>query len=332
MRWLDKLIGRYIANKLLRAPNGGRVDARDLLPCPPLFDEAFHYTGHNGDILAAWVMQPRAWRVSVERERVSGERLERITDQYQAPRQMNGDAPWVVIEASDEPVTDRNRTILLLHGWWDSVLGRPYLRSLATQFASAGYRVVMPDLRGHGLSQGRFLSYGLLDRYDIKHLIDELAERGWVGDGVGVFGHSYGGNVALMTAAEDERIRAVVSASAPHSLRGVLPASVDRVKPQIARWVSMAALDRAIERANRKTGLNYYDSSAEEAITKTTAPVLLIHGERDTTVPFESSQRIIRSRPEGTETLFWPDEAHASFFTSRMDELRDRSLSFFDQH
>jgi 3-oxoadipate enol-lactonase len=80
-------------------------------------------------------------------------------------------------------------TIVLLHGfcgssaYWKNVI--PVL--------SQNYRVITPDLRGHGRSEVPLDTYSMEQMADdVKHLLDELQ----VSDAV-MFGHSLGGYVTL---------------------------------------------------------------------------------------------------------------------------------------
>lgn len=87
---------------------------------------------------------------------------------------------------------ERNQPILCLHGAYDH--GRMW-DGLAPRLASLGYRVVAPDLRGHGDS-GRIGS-GMMwnaSALDVACLAREL------GPPVGVVGHSFGGGQALYAA------------------------------------------------------------------------------------------------------------------------------------
>ena len=93
--------------------------------------------------------------------------------------------------------------IVLLHGYpAEKADLLPMAAALAGRFT-----VLLLDLRYFGRSEGRVTTLGLRERVDLRRTIDALVARGFTG--FGVFGLSLGGAVAMMTAAEDRRIRAI---------------------------------------------------------------------------------------------------------------------------
>ncbi|MGY5853068.1 MAG: alpha/beta fold hydrolase [Candidatus Thorarchaeota archaeon] len=86
--------------------------------------------------------------------------------------------------------------------------GPDQVKGIATRLAQAGFAVLTFDFRGFRRSDGLFTLAGeILDaEVAISHLLEsELTVDSWVG----VYGPSYGGAVAVITAAQDMRISAV---------------------------------------------------------------------------------------------------------------------------
>ena len=94
-------------------------------------------------------------------------------------------------------------TIVLLHGYpADKADMLPIAAMLARRFT-----VLLLDLRYFGRSEGRATTLGLRERDDLRGTLDVLAALGF--KRFGVFGFSLGGAIAMTTAAEDRRIRAI---------------------------------------------------------------------------------------------------------------------------
>jgi len=162
-------------------------------------------------------------------------------------------------------------TVFALHGIRDS---RESMPGWGPMLAAAGYRAVLPDLRGQGRSSGDALSYGVLESRDLTQALDALSERGLVAGPVGVMGNSYGAAAAIEWAGRDPRVQAVVAVSPFASLREVVAGYLPfRLPPSLVA--------RSIERAGARGGFDPDDASPARAITQTRAPVLLIHGEDD---------------------------------------------------
>lgn len=109
--------------------------------------------------------------------------------------------PAVVLVGGSGP-TDRDET----------VAGIPVLGQLANALADAGYLVLRYDRRGVGQSGGRPETATLADfAEDLRAAVKFLADRKNVDPKrIAVVGHSEGGWVALLAAAKDRRIGAVV--------------------------------------------------------------------------------------------------------------------------
>ncbi|MEV5328220.1 CocE/NonD family hydrolase [Nonomuraea sp. NPDC052634] len=104
--------------------------------------------------------------------------------------------------------------VMLAHGFGGS---KRSMRDQAIRLAQQGYGVLTWSARGFGRSGGQIaLNSPDYEVKDVKQLIDWLAKRPDVqldaaGDPrVGIAGGSYGGAIALMTAAYDKRVDAIV--------------------------------------------------------------------------------------------------------------------------
>lgn len=99
--------------------------------------------------------------------------------------------------------------VILNHGFRENRLGGiPVARMLSKR----GYGVLLYDLRGHGRSEGNLSTWGWAEVNDLLGALDFVCGRHEVdAQRVGVYGFSLGGQIALRTAAQDRRIRAVVA-------------------------------------------------------------------------------------------------------------------------
>jgi ABC-2 type transport system ATP-binding protein len=120
----------------------------------------------------------------------------------------------------------RYPAIILAHGFGGT---KADLAGQARTLAAADYVVLTYTARGFGASGGRIhLDAPVYEVADVSHLVDTLAARRDVeldGPGdprVGIAGGSYGGGLALLAAAHDHRIDAVLSALAWNDLATAL--------------------------------------------------------------------------------------------------------------
>lgn len=109
-----------------------------------------------------------------------------------------------------EPADRADRTIVLLHGAAEHSARH---RHVAKRLCGYGWRVVTPDLRGHGLSGGRPMHLGKFADYldDLERLYDQLDLRP---ESTVQIGHSMGGLATVRFAQERrDRLAAIALAS-----------------------------------------------------------------------------------------------------------------------
>jgi pimeloyl-ACP methyl ester carboxylesterase len=191
-----------------------------------------------------------------------------------------------------EPRLPPRATILVLHGIRDQ---KDYLRHVGLHLAEAGYRAVLVDSRGHGRSSGAYLTWGVQEARDLSQLVDALG----FGDGpLGVFGESYGAAVSIQWGAHDPRVRAVVAVAPFSSLREIIPDWFRLNVPVLGRLLPRAFFRRAVEKGARLAGFDPDAACPREAAARSHAPVLILHGADDITVPFAESESIARRAPD----------------------------------
>lgn len=131
------------------------------------------------------------------------------------------DGTTIVATLYEPDVSEPQPAVLTTHGWGGTRADR---EPLARFYASHGYVVLAYDSRGFGASGGQVDVDGPNEVGDAQALLTWLAGReNVVTDGeedprVAMDGFSYGGGIQLNTAAEDDRIDALVPRWAWHDL------------------------------------------------------------------------------------------------------------------
>jgi dipeptidyl aminopeptidase/acylaminoacyl peptidase len=183
--------------------------------------------------------------------------------------------------------------IVLLHGYPSEKADLlPIAAALAPRFT-----VLLLDQRYFGQSGGRATTLGLRERGDLRRAVDVLAARGF--GAVGVFGFSLGGAVALLTAADDPRIRAV-AAYAPF-------ADLRSLGYELYGWLGW--LKYPLVGLLRGWSLVFFGHdvtalSPERAAAALSVPVLLAASREDEQIPFEHAERIRRALAGNTRSEF----------------------------
>lgn len=233
---------------------------------------------------------------------------------------------WL-IEAERLADSGDGLTVILIHGLNRNRTGDNALE-LAKRLFDRGFNLLLFDIRGHGESEGERLSAGYFEKWDVLGAYDFLVQRGASPGGIGLLGWSLGGATALLAAAEEPAIKAVVSDSSFADVHDLIAQETARatVFPQ---WVvpvfvpGMKVISRVLY------GIDVGAVVPEKAAGTLGYPILVIHGEADERVPVEQSVRIHASAPVGSELWLSPDSEHADAVVDAPDEYVERVGSYF---
>ncbi len=217
------------------------------------------------------------------------------------------DAYWRPARAR-EPRESRG-TILLLHGYLQN---RNYIAPWAVRLAEAGYRCVLVDLRGHGASTGDHISFGAFESRDLSQVLDDLQRRGWDVSRVGLLGISYGGSVALLTAGRDSRVATVVAFEPFSSAERAVPELMRAAFAREARGITDRQFAAAHQKEAAIAGFSWADADIVAALARTRAPVLFIHGARDSWLSPDHSRELLKHAPDGSKLAIAPRDNHVS--------------------
>lgn len=189
-------------------------------------------------------------------------------------------------------------TVVLLHGLYTESL---QLLPQALFLTEHGYRVVLTDLRAHGRSGGRYVTYGVRERKDLAALVNTLRAEDRLARPLILYGTSLGATVALQGAATGVAADRVVAVAAMADPREVVTGSGPEMLPGYLRWiVSEDRVEVAAERAERLADFTWKNASTETLAPDVAVPVLLVHARRDDLVPFEHAERLHGALPCST--------------------------------
>jgi pimeloyl-ACP methyl ester carboxylesterase len=218
----------------------------------------------------------------------------------------------------------RGLTVVILHGINDNRTGMLGRAGMVRERLKAN--VCLMDLRAHGLSEGSACGYGLTERDDLAALVTVLSARKDVAPGrIVVMGVSLGGSVAMMSAAADPRIAAVVAESAYSTLSRAVTERSDRLG--VPR--GFMRLVRAF--FERRAGWSWDEVDVRAAVAKSACPLLLIHGAEDDESDPGHSQNLYDSSAAKLKRLWIvprADHFERNPFLTAPDEYAKRLAEF----
>jgi pimeloyl-ACP methyl ester carboxylesterase len=189
----------------------------------------------------------------------------------------------------------RRATIVYLHGIADN---RTSGVGVIQRFLPRGFDVVAYDSRAHGESDGDSCTYGFFEKKDLHRVIDA------VGDGpVVLLGTSLGAAVAILEAADDQRVATVVAVETFADLRSI---AVERAP----FFFTASTIRKALQLAEEQGRFDIHGVSPERAAARITVPVLLVHGAADVDTRPEHSQRVFGALHGPKRLIIVPGATH----------------------
>ena len=167
---------------------------------------------------------------------------------------------------------------IIIHGIWDNHESNGVY---AKHYLEKGINVLLPDLRGFGKSEGKYIGYGFDDRLDIMEWIYWLIKRDPEAK-ILIHGMSMGAATTLMTTGEKlpQNVKAAIADSSYSTLREQFAATYKSFKGSFIPVPIALALARVITLI--RSGFDINEVNPIKAVANSSTPTLFIHGDDDT--------------------------------------------------
>ncbi len=219
---------------------------------------------------------------------------------------------------------DARGVFILFHGYrshpikdFDCILEKYY---------TLGYSILVPDQRSHGRSEGRYITFGIMERFDCKSWVEYVKRR--FGSDVPIYldGLSMGATTVLMASGLDidANIKGIIADCAFTSPRQIIE-KVGCEDLHIPKWLFMPQLKLMCKL------FAHFDldaMSTSRALEKNKRPVIFIHGTADELVPYEMAREHYSAGDFDKELVSVEGATHG--FSYIVDtELVDRKVTEF---
>ena len=272
--------------------------------------------------IGAWLAAPvvRAWLLVAAHPSVPVTPADLAVEDLTFPGPDGALSGWLVRGRPGAPA------VVLVHGFKSS---REEMVGYARFLSEAGYGVLLFDTRGCGRSDGATIGLGATEPRDISAAVAAVATQTGAAK-VAVLGISLGAGAAILAAADDRAIAAVIADSAwtDQDLQ------LDRLS---TAWLGAAAVPLppygpAVVSAI--VGADVRRARPLEAVVRVAPrPLLLIHSADDAnaTTPVAGARALFAAAGDPKELWIAPRGGHVGAINTFPEEYRARVLAFLDR-
>ena len=226
------------------------------------------------------------------------------------------------------PAEFANGTMILVHGYRSSQLAD--FGFVLDYFHRQGYNLLLPELRSHGKSEGRYITFGVKESDDILRWI-EYHNVAFGEYAVVLCGLSMGASTVMYLADEQlpRNVRGIIADcgfTSPKDIISSVYRMVTHLPPGPAIWVTDLL-------ARIFAGFRLTQKDTRISLTKNHIPILMIHGLDDEFVPCEMTKQAFSVCTGHKELLLVEGAGHGVSFLVDMarykaavDKILDMTL------
>jgi len=216
-------------------------------------------------------------------------------------------------------------TVLLVHGMRSS---KEKFLPVSKLLADNGFNSVIPDLRAHGQSEGKYCTFGYKEKQDLSILMDSLQSIKDLDRTYGIWGHSIGGAIAMQMLAINKDIR-----------YGIIESSYAEFKTTVYDYsrnmtgFSIPFLNNyLIWRAKHIADFDPKKVDPVEFAHLVNQPVLIVHGEKDMNIKIEYDRKNFNNlASRDKKFIAVPNAGHSDIWEVAGDEYFNEVLEFINR-
>ena len=221
----------------------------------------------------------------------------------------------------NQPVKSNN-WVIICHGYAGKASS---MQNAAKHFYDQGYEVLMPDARGHGQSDGKYIGMGWDERLDMIDWIHQITTRNPQVNIV-LYGVSMGASTVLMTSGENlpKQVKTIIEDCGYTSVRDIFTYQLK----SLFNLPGYPILDFANVVTQIRAGYNIDNASAIKQVKKSKTPTLFIHGDEDTFVPSTMVYQLYNSATVPKELFIVKGANHAKAADIAKEEYWKKVFQF----
>lgn len=214
-------------------------------------------------------------------------------------------------------------TVLCFHGYRSTPFGDFSIGG--TFYLNEGYNVLFIDQRAHGRSEGKYITFGVKERLDVKTWVEYIAPR--TSGRLFLSGISMGAATVLMASDLDlpkvVGIMADCGYTSPHAIIkkviGDMHLPPLPILPLTDLWCRLLAK------------FSHYEYSTVKAVSRSKVPILFVHGRADNFVPCAMTEETYEACTSEKELIVVEQAGHGLSFLVERERCEAAARAFMER-
>lgn len=223
--------------------------------------------------------------------------------------------------------TNSKKVIIFAHGWKSNGLN-DYICG-ATFLHRHDYNVLVIDQYAHNESEGKYISFGMYDKFNVLKWVDYINEYFQKDCEIYLMGVSMGSSTVLWLASRTmENVHGIIGDSGYYN-------GYELAKYFIAKNISfvpnlVAFMTRIV--CKIFAGFDIKKCDLKEALTHSKYPILLFHGDKDDFVPIEHTVNAYNDCTSKKEIVIFEGSNHIIASLMHQEKYENHVIKFIEEN
>ena len=234
---------------------------------------------------------------------------------------------WIPAQKQNKQI-DSKKTIIFSHGYGNSrELHKISVLNLAKRLCENGYNVLLFDFRASGQSEGKVVTIGGLEKYDLLGAVDFVKNKKQSKE-INLIGWSMGATTSILAGTESSDVKAIVADSPFGNLK-------DYLQDNLSYWSKLPNFyftKTILYLLPKIRGFSIEDVNAIKAASNmSNKKLFLIHSKDDEAIPYENTEKIYNSLKNKSDAEIWitNNAKHIKTYSLYKDQYEKRIIEFF---
>lgn len=219
-----------------------------------------------------------------------------------------------------------DKTVILVHGYRSN--GKHDFSGALKFYYDYGFNVLLIDQRSHGKSEGRLITFGVKESFDVKDWA-EFINKKYNPKQIVLSGVSMGGGTVAFALKRGlpKNVKCVISDCGFTSPEAIIrKVGYDRFK--INAKFYMPFLNAMTHIFGR---FSIYESTVD-ALKDNKIPIIFIHGEKDNFVPVEMSREALKAAGQNGKGIFVKEADHGLSYLVETERVTSEITDFLNEN